>query len=209
MFKVGVFNNSEKAYYKVPELLKELTNPILEYALNSPSDETIKPFTMIIHCFENFGIVSIHFRDKFSLNEIFIHSLVTIGDSLVYNSRHSEDSKDQKARECLNWAATVTSNSLYNLAVLSLKCNLVNYGTLYQQMECLIRIQEEYPYSLYHIASKFERIIEMVKESELKESECDKITTLTENVIQRLKNEKEASDGEQLDLHQKEEQSSE
>lgn len=207
LFKVGVFKNSEKAYYKVPELLKELTNPILEYALNSPSDETIKPFTMIIQCFENFGIVSIHFRDEFSLNEIFIRSLVTIGDSLVYNSRHSEDSKNQKAREYLDWAATVTSNSLYNLAVLSLKCNLVDYGTLYQQMECLIRIQKEYPYSLYHIVGKFERIIEMVKESELKESERDKITTLTENVIQGFKNVKEASDGEQLDLHQKEEQS--
>lgn len=208
LFKVGVFKNSEKAYYKVPELLKELTNPILEYALNSPSDETIKPFTMIIQCFENFGIVSIHLRDEFSLNEIFIRSLVTIGDSLVYNSRHSEDSKDQKAREYLDWVATVTSNSLYNLAVLSLKCNLVDYGTLYQQMECLIRIQKEYPYSLYHIVSKFERIIEMVKESELKESERDKITTLTENVIQGFKNKKAASDGEQSDLHQKEEKSS-
>ncbi len=72
LFEIGVYTNSEKAYYEVSKLLKELTNPILEYALNSPSNETIKPFTMIIQCFENFGTLSIHFRDEFSLNKIFI-----------------------------------------------------------------------------------------------------------------------------------------
>jgi len=208
LFKNGVFKNSEKAYYKIPELLKELTDPILKYARNSPTDETIKPFTMIIQCFENFGIMSVHFRDEFSLNKISIRSLVSMGDSLVYDSKHSEDNKDQKAREYLDWAATVTSDSLYKLAVQSLKYNLVDYGTLHQQMECLIRIQKEYPYSLYDAVYKFERILEMIKESDLKESERDKIIELTENAIERLNNKKVVSDGEQLDLHQKEEQSS-
>ncbi len=48
----------------------------------------------------------------------------------------------------------------------------------------------------------------MIKESEPEESKCDEIIKLIEEAIQEFKNEKVVSNGEQLDLHQKEEQSS-
>lgn len=206
LFKSGVFKNSEKAYYKIPELLKELINPILEYALNSPSDETIKPFTMIIQCFENFGILSIHFRDEFSLNKIFIRSLVTTGHSFD-NFKYLKYKNDENAWGCLYFVTEIVSNSIYKLTIDSLKYNLVDFSMLYQQIDCLIRIQRKY-YSIFHVENKFERILEMIKESELEKSKCDEIIKLTEDAIQEFKNRRTVSDGEQLDLHQKEEQSS-
>lgn len=206
LFKSGVFKNSEKAYYKIPELLKELINPILDYALNSPPDETIKPFTMIIQCLENFGLMSIHFRDEFSLNKIFIRYLVAVGNSFD-NFKYSEYKKDEDAWGYLYFVTEIVSNSIYKLTTESLKYNLVDFSMIHQQINCLIRIQRKY-YSIFHVEDKFERILEMIKESELEESERDKIIKLIEDAIQEFKNEKVASNGEQLDLHQKEEQSS-
>lgn len=207
LFKSGVFKNSEKAYYKIPELLKELINPILDYALNSPSDETIKPFTMIIQCFENFGILSIHFRDEFSLNKIFISSLVAIGNSFD-NIKYSKYDKDNKAWEYLDWVITVVSDSIYKLAIESLTHNFVDSDTLRLQAKCLINIQKKYHNLIFDVEDKFERLLEMIKESELEKSKRDEIVKLIEDAIQEFKNEKVASNGEQLDLHQKEEQSS-
>ncbi len=205
LFKIEVYTNSEKAYYEVPKLLKELTNPILEYALNSPSNETIKPFTMIIQCFENFGILSIHFRDEFSLNKIFISSLVTIGNSFD-DIKYSKYDKEGKAWEDLYWVTEVVSDSIYKLAIESLKYNLADIKVLHRQMKCLIDIQRKY-HSIFHVEDKFKRIIKMIKESELEESKCNEIIKLIEDAIQKFKNEKVTSNEEQLDLHQKEEQS--
>lgn len=188
LFKSGVYKNSEKAYYKIPELLEELADPILEYALNSPSDKTIKPFTMIIKSFENFGILSIYFRDKFSLIER-IRSLMNIEDSFT-DIKYSKYKNDQRAGEYLNWAATVISDSLYKLAIECLNYNLVDSGILHQSMRCLTRIQKEYPSSLYDAVYKFEKISEMIKESELTESERDNIIETIESAIEELKEQK-------------------
>jgi hypothetical protein len=207
LFKNGAFKDSEKAYYKIPELLWDFIDPILKYTQNSPSDETRKPFDMIIQCFENFGIISIHFQDNFSLKEISEH-LTSIGNYSFYNLSNSENNKSQKAWENLDCATTVVSRSIYKLAIGSLRYKVVDSSTLYQQMDCLIRIQREYHNSLFDAEYKFERILEMIKESELDKSKRDEIIKLTEDAIQELKNRKTASDGEQLDLHQKEEQSS-
>ena len=187
LFKIEVFKNSEKAYYKVPELLWELADPILEYALNSPSDKTIKPFTMIIKCFENFGMISIHFRDEFSLNRIFIRYLVEIGDSF-FDIKYSNYNKDNKAWEYLDWVTTVVSNSIYKLAIASLRYNFVDSGTLRLQIECLIRIQKNYHNILFDAKYKFERLLEIIKESELKESKRTEIIELIENAIEEFKN---------------------
>lgn len=175
LFKNGVFKNSEKAYYKIPELLWELTDPILKYTQNSPCDKTRKPFDMIIQCFENFGIISVHFRDDFSLKEISKH-LTSIGNSF-YNLSNSENNKSQKAWENLDCATTVVSRSIYKLAIGSLRYKFVDSSTLSQQMDCLIRIQREYHNSLFDAAYKFERILEMIKESELDKSKRDEIIT--------------------------------
>jgi|GEM_PF-1637310 len=210
LFKNDIFENSETAYYEVPKLLKELIDPILDYARKSPSDDTRKPFGMIIQCFENFGIISANFRDKFSLN-IFIRSLVTMGDSLVDNSINTErfirsqittgnsldnsinleDNKDQKARECLELAAAATSDSIYKLAIQCLNYNLVDNNTFHQLVWCLIYIEKEYPDAFYWEKDKLERILEKIKESELEESECDKIIKLiSENGTKPIKMEK-------------------
>lgn len=210
LFKNDIFENSETAYYEVPKLLKELIDPILKYALKLPSDETIKPFSMIIQCFENFGIISANFRDKSSLN-IFIRSLVTMGDSLVDNSINTErfirsqittgnsldnsinleDNKDQKARECLELAAPATSDSIYKLAIQCLNYNLVDNNTFYQLVWCLIYIEKEYPDAFYREKDKLERILEKIKESEFEESERDKIIKLiSENGTKPIKMEK-------------------
>lgn len=45
-------------------------------------------------------------------------------------------------------------------------------------------------YSLYQIVSKFEGIIEIVKESELTESERDKIVKAIESAIEEFKEQK-------------------
>jgi len=206
LFEIKVYTNSEKAYYEVPKLLKELTNPILEYTLNSLSNETIKPFTMIIQCFENFGMLSIHFRDDFSLNKIFISTLVTIGNSFD-NIKYLKYDKEDKAWEDLYWVTEVISNSIYKLAIESLKYNLADIKVLHRQMKCLIDIERKY-HSMFHVEDEFKRIIEMIKESELEESKCNETIKLIEDAIQEFKNEKLASNGKQLDLHQKEEQSS-
>jgi hypothetical protein len=206
LFKNGVLKNSEKAYYKVPELLWELTGPILKYTQNSPCDKTRKPFDMVIQCFENFGIISVHFQDNFSLKEMSKH-LTSIGNSF-YNLSNSKNNKSQKAWENLDCATTVVSRSVYKLAIGSLRYKFVDSSTLYQQMDCLIRIQREYHNSLFDAEYKFERILDMIKESELEKSKRDEIIKLTEDAIQELKNRKTVSDGEQLDLHLKEEQSS-
>lgn len=186
LFKNNVFEHSEKAYYEVPLLLKELADPILEYARNSPSDEMIKPFTMIIKCFENFGIISIHFRDEFSLNRIFIRSLVAIGESFV-GFKYSEYNEDNKDWEYLEWITTVVSNSIYKLAIGSLRYNFVDSGTLRLQIECLIHIQKKYHNYLFNLEYKFERILEMISESELEGSERDKILKLIEDAIDEFK----------------------
>lgn len=185
LFKIKVYKNSKEAYYEVPKLLKELTDPILEHALNSPSDETIKPFTMIIQCFENFGILSIHFRDEFSLNKIFISSLVTIGN-LFDNIKYSKYDKDDKALEYLYFVTEVVSDSIYKLAIESLKYNLADINVLHRQMKCLINIQRKY-HSIFHMEDKFKRILEMIKEHEFEESEREKIITITENAIKEFR----------------------
>jgi hypothetical protein len=194
LFKDGVFKNSEKAYYEVPRLLWKLTDPILKYTQNSPSDETRKPFDMIIQCFENFGIISIHFQDNFSLKEASKH-LTSIGNSF-YNLSKFENNKKHYAWGNLDCATTVVSRSIYKLAIGSLRYKVVDSSTLYQQMDCLNRIQREYHNSLFDTEYKFERILEMIKESELDKSKRDEIIKLTEDAIQELKNRKTASDGE-------------
>lgn len=189
LFKEDGFKNSERAYYEVPVLLNKIVDPILEYALNSPTNETINPFTMIIRSFENFGILSIHFRDEFSLNKIFIRNLVEIGDSF-FDFKYSEYNNDNEAWEYLDWATTVVSNSIYKLAIISLRYNFVDFDTLRLQIECLIRIQKKYHNCLFDVENKFKRILEMIKESELKESEREEIVTITENAIEEFKNRK-------------------
>ena len=210
LFKIDFFENSKTAYYEVPKLLEELFDSILEYALKSPSDETIKLFGMIIQCFENFGTISANFRDKFSLN-IFMRSMVTVGNSLVDNpinterfirsqiakrdsldnSINLEDNKDQKARECLELAAVAASDSIYKLAIQCLKYNLVDYNTFYQLVWCLIYIEKEYPDAFYWEENKLERILEKIKECEFEKSECDKIIKLiSENGTKPIKIEK-------------------
>jgi hypothetical protein len=185
LFKVGVFKTSEKAYYEVPKLLLELTNPILKYTQNLPSDETRKPFDMIIQCFENFGIISIHFRDNVSLKEM-SKQLNSIANS--FNSlSNSENNKSQNARDNLDCATTVVSRSIYKLAIGSLRYKLVDSSTLYQQMDCLIHIQREYHNLLFDAVFKFECILEMIKESELQKSEREKIITIIENAIEEFK----------------------
>lgn len=196
LFKIGVFKNSEQAYYEVPELLWKLADPILKYTLNLPCDKTREPFDMIIQCFENFGIMSIHFRDNFSLNEISKH-LTSIGYSFSRLST-SEDNKKQNAWENLDCATTVVSRSIYKLAIGSLRYKFVDSSILYQQMDCLIRIQREYHNSLFDAAYKFKSILEMIKESELKESEREKIITITENAIEEFKNQKIVLDDKKL-----------
>ncbi|OEC91152.1 hypothetical protein A9239_03535 [Methanosarcina sp. A14] len=185
LFKCSDFQDTGKAYYRIPELLEELTNPILEYALKSPSDKTIKPLTMIIECSENFGIMSIHFRNKFSLNEIIIRSLVEIGDSFD-DFKYSKYNKDNKAWEYLDFVTEIVSNSIYKLAIESLKYKFVDFDTLHQQVECLIRIQRKY-HNIFHVEDKFERILEMIKEYEIKESEHNEIIKLIENAIEEFK----------------------
>ncbi|GLI13439.1 hypothetical protein MTHERMMSTA1_05650 [Methanosarcina thermophila MST-A1] len=195
LFKKGVFKNSKGAYYEVPILLKKLVEPILEYALNSPSDETIRPFNMIIQSFENFGLLSIHFRDEFSLNRIFIRSLVEIGDSF-FDFKYLEYDKDSKAWEYLDWVTTVVSNSIYKLAIASLRYSFVDSSTLRLQIECLVRIQKKYHNLLFDMEDKFEKLLEMIKESELEKPKRDEIITLIEDEIQKFKNEKTVSDEE-------------
>ena len=185
LFKIGVFKNSENAYYKVPELLWKLADPILKYTQNLPCDKTREPFDMIIQCFENFGIMSVHFRDNLSLKNISEH-LTSIGDSF-YNLSNSENNTKQNAWENLDCATTVVSRSIYKLAIGSLRYKFVDYSTLNQQMNCLIRIQREYHNPLFDAAYKFKSILEMIKESELKESEREKIITITENAIEEFK----------------------
>lgn len=197
IFKVNDFKDSGKAYYRIPELLKELTDPIIEHVLNSLSDEALKPFTMIINCFENFGITSIHFRDEFSLNRIFIRSLIAIGDSfndykyLKYNE--AEYNEDNKAWEYLDLMTEAVSDSIYKLAIESLTYNFVDFSILNQQMECLIRIHRKY-HNIFWVVAKFERILEMIKECKLKESEGEKteserkkIIIIIENAIQEFR----------------------
>ena len=198
LFKFSKFKDSGKAYYRIPELLKEHTDPILEHVLNSPSDDTLKPFTMIINCFENFGITSIHFRDEFSLNRIFIHSLVEIEDSF-FDYKYSkynevEYKEDNNAWEYLDLMTQAVSNSIYKLAVESLTYNFVDFSRLHQQMEYLIYIQRKY-HNIFWAVAKFERILKMIQEYELKESESEKfeserekIITITENAIEEFKN---------------------
>jgi hypothetical protein len=195
LFKKGVFKDSEGAYYEVPILLKKLVEPILEYALNSPSDETIRPFNMIIQSFENFGLLSIHFRDEFSLNRIFIRSLVEIGDSF-FDFKYLEYDKDSKAWEYLDWVTTVVSNSIYKLAIASLRYSFIDSSTLRLQIECLVRIQKKYHNLLFDMEDKFEKLLEMIKESELEKPKRDEIITLIEDEIQKFKNEKTVSDEE-------------
>lgn len=57
-------------------------------------------------------------------------------------------------------------------------------------MWCLIDIVKEYPYAVYEEEDKFERIIEMIKESGLKGSEYDEIIKLTEKAIEDIKSRK-------------------
>jgi hypothetical protein len=194
LFKKGVFKNSKGAYYEVPILLKKLVEPILEYALNSPSDETIKPFNMIIQSFENFGLISIHFRDKFSLNKVFMRYLVEVGDSFD-DFKYLKYREDENVGEYLYFVTEIVSNSIYKLTIESLKYNFVDFSMLPQQINCLIRIQRKYR-SIFHVEDKFERILEMIKESGLEKPKRDEIIKMIEDAIQEFKNEKTTSDGE-------------
>ena len=99
--------------------------------------------------------MSIHFRDNLSLNRNIYTYLTSIGDSF-YNLSNSENNKNQNAWENLDCATTVVSKSIYKLAIGSLRYNFVDYSTLNQQMDCLIRIQREYHncYLTQHINSK-------------------------------------------------------
>ena len=178
----------------MPILLKKLVEPILEYALNSPSDETIKPFNMIIQSFENFGLISIHFRDKFSLNKVFMRYLVEVGDSFD-DFKYLKYREDENVGEYLYFVTEIVSNSIYKLTIESLKYNFVDFSMLPQQINCLIRIQRKYR-SIFHVEDKFERILEMIKESGLEKPKRDEIIKMIEDAIQEFKNEKTTSDGE-------------
>lgn len=189
IFKTGVIKKSEKAYYEVPNSLGELANPILKYAQNSPTFETIKPFIMIIKCFENFGTISVHLRDKFSLNSIFLPFLCFRADFLVYDLKYSKADEALEAEECLYWIVEEVFESLYRLAILSLKHNLIECSKLRQLVDSLKRLKKEYSYMSRLTVDKFEEILEITKKSELKESERTEIIELMENAIEELKNE--------------------
>jgi DNA integrity scanning protein DisA with diadenylate cyclase activity len=132
--------------------------------------------------------------------------LVAVGKSFD-NFKYLEYKKDENVWGYLYFVTEIVSNSIYKLTIESLKYNFVDFSMLHQQTYCLIRIQRKY-HSIFHVEDKFERIIEETKKSKLEKSKRDEIIKLIEDAIQEFKNEKTASDGEQLDLHQKEEQSS-
>lgn len=188
-FKTGVIEKSDKAYYEIPNSLGELADPILKYAQNSPTFETIKPFIMIIKCFENFGIISIHLRNKFSLNDVFLPFLFFRADFLVYDLKYSENGENPEAEECLYWMVEEVFESLFRLAILSLKHNLIECSNLSQLVDCLKRLKKKYPYVSRLTVDKFEEILEITKKSELKESEYAKII----NAIEELKRENKAN----------------
>lgn len=189
IFKIGVIEKSEKAYYEIPNSLGKLADPILKYAQNSPTFETLKPFVMIIKCFENFGMISIHLRNKFSLNNIFIPFLSYRADFLVYDLKYSEEDKAPEAEECLYWMVEEIFESLYKLAILSLEHNLIECSKLRQLVESLKRLKKKYPYISRLKVDTFEEILEVIKRSELRESECTEIIELIENTIEEFKNE--------------------
>lgn len=191
IFKTGVIEKSEKAYYEIPNSLGELADPILKYAQNSPTFETIKPFIMIIKCFENFANISIHLRDKSSLNDIFIPFLFYRADFLVYDLKYSEDDKAPEAEECLYWMVEEVFESLYKLAILSLEHNLIECSTLRQLVESLKRLKKKYPYMSRLKVDEFEEILEVIKRSELKKPEWTEIIKLIENTIEEFKNKEE------------------
>lgn len=189
IFKIGVIEKSEKAYYEIPNSLGELADPILKYAQNSPTFETLKPFTMIIKCFENFGIISIHLRNKFSLNNIFLPFLFSRANFLVYDLKYSDDSNKPEAEECLYWMVEEVFESLHRIAILSLKYDLIEYSELRQLVDSLKRLKKKYSYMSRLTVDTFEEILEIIKRSELRESECTEIIELIENAIEEFKNE--------------------
>ncbi|WP_292391665.1 DUF2254 family protein [Methanosarcina sp. UBA5] len=182
LFKGEFINRSVKAYYKIPELLAEIFKPSLIFVQTSPTDEKVKPICMIIQCFENFAMMSIHFRDSFSLNRIFVGSLISMGHFLVYDLKYSDGDKDQNAMWYFKWLARKISKALYRVTVKGLEYNLIEPSKCEECLACLIRIEKKYP-DKWHDYGILKNVLKIARELELNE-----IVLRAEGVVTEFEN---------------------
>lgn len=192
LFKAIHINKSVKAYYKIPELLAEIFKPSLLFVQSSPTEEKVKPIRMIIQCFENFSMMSIHFRDSFSLNRIFVDSLISMGHFLVYDLKYSEDDRDQEAIWCFNWLARKISKALYRVTIKGLEYNLIESSRCEECLACLIRVEEKYP-DKWHEYGILKNVVKVARELEFNE-----IVLRAEGVVTKFENKESNKDEEQL-----------
>ncbi|AKB19979.1 DUF2254 family protein [Methanosarcina sp. WWM596] len=187
-FKNRIIPNSD--YYIIPETLENIRDLISKYQKNSQTCVSVHPIYMAIKCFENFGIISIHRREKGPLFKI-IRSLISMEELESERLKNLENDKGQDAEDDFYWAETLISDSLYHILIESLKYKLIELYILRESVDCLIKIDKEHPDLLGMTADRFQNLLEMIKESKLGGSAYDDIIALiTENGIKPLKKEK-------------------
>lgn len=145
---------------------------------------------MVIQCFENFAMMSIHFRDSFSLNRIFVGSLISMGHFLVYDLKYSEDDKDQEAMWNFEWLARKVSKALYRVTIKSLEYNLIESSKCEECLACLIRVEEKYP-DKWHEYRILKNVLKIARELAFNE-----IVLRAEGVITELENRENNKDEE-------------